>query len=210
MYAQADSNAPTTCPAEWSQLASLVSGPLPVDQFLPLPDIVLKMLEKSPDRRYQKLDGLRADLTQCWRQWQAVGEILPFAIGRHDSGGRFRTLRRLYGRDSEVGALRSAYRGIIERGASGLVLLSGPAGVGKSALVKELEQEVNARGGSFIAGKFDQYKRQMPYSTLGDALSQLLDALLGSDEQFLHGRRERLEQTLEGNGARTAQRHRQA
>ncbi|NNG22972.1 EAL domain-containing protein [Telluria aromaticivorans] len=167
----------------------------------PLPDIVMKMLEKSPDRRYQKLAGLRADLAQCWHQWQAAGALLPFAVGRHDTGGRFRTMRRLYGRDSEVGAMRAAYGRVLQRGASELLLLCGPAGVGKSAVVKELEQDVNARGGVFVAGKFDQYKRQMPYSTLGVALSQLVDALLGSDEATLQARREQLEHAVGANAA---------
>jgi diguanylate cyclase (GGDEF)-like protein/PAS domain S-box-containing protein len=166
-----------------------------------LSEIVMKMLEKSPDRRYQSISGLQADLTQCWRQWSSDGRITPFVIGAHDIAGGFRTLHRLYGRDKDIAAMLDAYQRAVDQGSSELLLLSGPAGVGKSAVVGEFEKEVNARGGAFIAGKFDQYKGETPYATLCEALSQLVQSLLAGDEQSLRTARERLNIALAGNAA---------
>jgi diguanylate cyclase (GGDEF)-like protein/PAS domain S-box-containing protein len=166
-----------------------------------LSDIVMKMLEKAPERRYQSIASLAADLARCWRQWQESGTILQFAVGGGDAGGRFRTLHHLYGREEELAAVVAACRRVAGRGGSELLLLSGPSGVGKSAVAEELEKQIGFSGGVFIAGKFDQYKRQMPYSTLCGALSQLAQIVLGSDDATLQPRRARLEQALDGNAA---------
>jgi diguanylate cyclase (GGDEF)-like protein/PAS domain S-box-containing protein len=166
-----------------------------------LSDIVMKMLEKSPDRRYQSIAGLEADLAQCWRQWTDTGSIKPFATGRYDVAGSLVTLHRLYGRDKDLAAMTAAYRKVAEQRTPALLLLSGPAGVGKSAVVGELERAINADGGSFIAGKFDQYTGQTPYSTLCGALSQLVQVALSGDEAALHACRGRLDMALAGNGA---------
>jgi diguanylate cyclase (GGDEF)-like protein/PAS domain S-box-containing protein len=171
------------------------------DVPLPLSDIVMKMLEKAPERRYQSLPGLRADLAHCLHEWLDLGAILPFAVGRQDIGGRFRVVHRLYGRDHEIADALAVYQRVAERGASELLLLSGPAGVGKSAVVEALEKQINTRGGAFIAGKFDQAMRQMPYATLCSALSQLVDSLLGSEEPVLRAYRQRIGQAVADNGA---------
>lgn len=167
----------------------------------PLSDIVMKMLEKSPERRYQGITGLRADLAQCWQQWTATGSIKPFATGRYDVAGGLGTLHQLYGRDKDLAAMTAAYRRVAHQRTSALLLLSGPAGVGKSAVVGELERAINADGGSFIAGKFDQYTGQTPYSTLCGALSQLVQVVLSGDDAALHTCRGRLDMALAGNGA---------
>jgi diguanylate cyclase (GGDEF)-like protein/PAS domain S-box-containing protein len=163
--------------------------------------VVMKMLEKSPDKRYQGIAGLQADVAQCWRQWTSQGTITPFAIGRYDVAGGLRALHRLYGRDSTIAAMVDAYQRVIDQGAPELLLLAGPAGMGKSAVIGEFEKTVNARGGAFIAGKFDQYKGQTPYATLSEALSQLVQALLAGDEQSLRNSRERLNIALRDSGA---------
>ena len=167
----------------------------------PLSDIVMKMLEKSPDKRYQGIPALQADLAQCLRQWTGTGSIKPFATGRYDVAGGLATLHRLYGRDKDLAAMMAAYRRVEDQRTSALLLVSGPAGVGKSAVVGELEKAINADGGLFIAGKFDQYTGQTPYSTLCGALSQLVQMVLSGDEAALHACRGRLDMALAGNGA---------
>jgi diguanylate cyclase (GGDEF)-like protein/PAS domain S-box-containing protein len=167
----------------------------------PLSDIVMKMLEKSPEHRYQGIAGLQADLAQCWQQWISTGTIAPFAIGHYDVAGGLGTLHRLYGRDKDLAAMSAAYRRVAEQCTAELLLVSGPAGVGKSAVVGELEKVVNADGGAFIAGKFDQYTSQTPYATLCGALSQLVQVLLSGDEATLRAYRGRLDMALAGNGA---------
>ncbi|MGZ5198638.1 MAG: EAL domain-containing protein [Telluria sp.] len=192
-------------PLEWvhAHMARVPDPPCLRNPDVPvtLSDIVMKMLEKAPERRYQSIAALRADLARCWQQWQATGTVLAFPVGRADVGGRFGTVHRLYGREREAAAVATACRRVAEGGTSELLLLSGPAGVGKSAVVEELERLIGGSGGVFIAGKFDQYRRQMPYSTLCGALSQLAQLVLGSDESTLQARRARLEQALAGNGA---------
>jgi Mrp family chromosome partitioning ATPase len=167
----------------------------------PLSDIVMKMLEKSPEKRYQGIAALQADLAQCLRQWTDTGSIKPFATGRYDVAGGLGTLHRLYGRDKDLAAMMAAYRRVEDQRTSALLLVSGPAGVGKSAVVGELERAINADGGSFIAGKFDQYTGQTSYSTLCGALSQLVQIVLSGDEAALHACRGRLDMALAGNGA---------
>ncbi|MGZ8338066.1 MAG: EAL domain-containing protein [Telluria sp.] len=166
-----------------------------------LSDIVLKMLEKSPERRYQRTSGLKADLDQCWQQWIAAGAISPFAIGRYDVAGSLGAVHRLYGRNKELAAMSAAYHGVAAARTPALLLLSGPAGVGKSAIVGEFEKEVTAAGGVFVEGKFDQYQGQTPYRTLCDALSQHVALLLSGDEATLRACRARLDTALAGNGA---------
>jgi diguanylate cyclase (GGDEF)-like protein/PAS domain S-box-containing protein len=192
-------------PLEWMHAHLAREPPAPHVRNAAVPTtlsvIVMKMLEKSPDKRYQGIAGLLADVAQCWRQWTSQGTITPFAVGRYDVAGGLRTLHRLYGRDNAIAAMVDAYERVVDRGIPELLLLAGPAGVGKSAVIAEFENEVNARGGAFIAGKFDQYKGQTPYATLCEALSQLVQTLLAGDEQSLRTSRERLNLALGGNGA---------
>jgi tRNA A-37 threonylcarbamoyl transferase component Bud32 len=140
-------------------------------------DIVLKLLAKSAEDRYQSAHGLKADLETSLAQWRASGEIEPFPLGRRDAPLELRLAQRLYGRQEEKAALVEAF----ERASAGgceLLLVKGPAGVGKSALVGEIQPAIGLRGALFSAGKFDQRSRAVPAlafsSTLRDLIRQLL------------------------------------
>ncbi len=146
-----------------SHIARLPPPPHVIRSDLPLAvsAIVLKLLAKNAEDRYQSAYGIVADLAECLRQWRASGSIAPFLLGRHDSSDKFQIPQKLYGREQEVGSLLAAFDRV-SRGAGELLLVSGYSGVGKSALVHEIYRPMTERRGYFIAGKFDQFQRNIP------------------------------------------------
>jgi predicted ATPase/signal transduction histidine kinase len=179
--------------------------PRPLDQVrpsLPRPviDIVGKLLAKLPDHRYQSALGLRHDLERCLRQWNEHGALLAFPLGERDVSEEFRIPQKLYGRDVESAALRDAFKRVAESGAPELVLLSGYAGIGKSSLVHELVRAVVKRRGRLIAGKFEQYERNIPYFTITQALRELALDILAEDELRIAKWRQRFMQALGPHG----------
>ncbi|WP_437730421.1 trifunctional serine/threonine-protein kinase/ATP-binding protein/sensor histidine kinase [Sorangium sp. So ce1335] len=140
-------------------------------------NIVMKLLSKAAEDRYQSAHGLRADLRECLDQLDATGEITPFPLGRHDRGHGLLIPQKLYGRDAEIAALRAAWERA-SRGAAELALISGHAGIGKSAVVSELYKVIADRRARFIAGKFDQFNRSVPYASLAQAFRDLIRHLL--------------------------------
>ncbi|HWM84739.1 MAG TPA: AAA family ATPase, partial [Kofleriaceae bacterium] len=161
--------------------------------------IVLHLMAKDAEDRYQSAAGLAADLETCLR-WLDDGEpIADFEIAASDRKVQLRIPRRLYGREREVELLARSFEraGAIR---SELCLVRGPSGVGKSALVGELRQAALERGGFFVEGKFDQLKCDIPYSALRQALRGLIRGLLTrSDDELLDWRR-RLLVALENSG----------
>ena len=148
----------------------------------PLTDIVGKLLAKLPDHRYQSALGLHHDLERCLRAWNERGALASFPLGERDVSEEFRIPHKLYGRDVESAALRDAFERAAESGAPALILVSGYAGIGKSSVVRELVGTVVKRRGRFIAGKFEQYKRDIPYFTISQALRELALDILAEGE----------------------------
>jgi PAS domain S-box-containing protein len=166
----------------------------------PLAAIVLKLLAKQPEDRYQSALGLRADLEHCRAQWQSLGRIEAFALGQQDCSDRFMIPQKLYGRDGEIAALLSAFEQVLATGRSRLMLVAGYSGIGKSSLIQELRQPIVRARGYFIAGKFDQYQRDVPYSSIARAFRQLtLQILTESDERIARWK-SALGQALGANG----------
>jgi len=164
----------------------------------PLSDVVMKLLAKAAEDRYQSARGLVADLHECARQWRERGEIAAFPLGRTDRDGALRLPQRLYGREDEVAALLAAYERV-GRGGVELLLLSGYAGVGKSTLVQELDRSIAQRDAHFIRGKFDQLSRHIPYAPVAHAFRQLLRELLAEPPEGLEAWRRDLFAALGGN-----------
>jgi predicted ATPase/signal transduction histidine kinase/CheY-like chemotaxis protein/tRNA A-37 threonylcarbamoyl transferase component Bud32 len=135
--------------------------------------IVMKLLEKSPERRYQTGDGLAADLKRAAEAWDETGEVAPFALASRDWDDRVRAPSRLFGRERELAHLTE----LLDRAAQGEVavaLVAGPSGVGKSALVHALRDRVLARRGLLAPGKFDLLRRGAVYDALAQALRQVV------------------------------------
>jgi len=151
----------------------------------PVSAIVMKLLAKMPEARYQSAAGLLADLRRCQHQWAAHGAIRPFRLGRRDIPERLRVPEQLYGREAQVRTLVDTFEHVVATGDSRLALVSGYAGIGKSAVVNELQREIVAPRGFFAAGKFDQFKRDIPYAPLAQAFQTLVHRLLGTSEAEL-------------------------
>ena len=163
-------------------------------------DLVLKLLAKLPEDRYQSADGLIADLERCLSQWQACGRIEPFVLGQDDVPDRLRIPHKLYGRERERAALLAAFDYMAASGKPALATVSGYSGIGKSALVGELRQPIAEKRGYFISGKFDQYQRDVPYATLTQAFRELVQQLLAESETSIAGWRQRIQEAVGVNG----------
>ncbi|MRG92121.1 AAA family ATPase [Polyangium spumosum] len=178
----------STDPAELVH-AHLARAPVPphersADVPAAVSAIVMKLLAKNPEDRYQGARGLRADLATCLARLDAGGEIAPFELGQDDVTSVLRLPQKLYGREAEAEALLGAF----ERACGGarvLVALSGYAGIGKSALVSEVRRSIAARGGYLASGKFDQQGRNAPYAAVIHALRGMFRWILGEPDAVL-------------------------
>ena len=144
----------------------------------PLADIILKLMAKLAEDRYQSAAGLRADLLECRRQWLETGAVAPFTLGSADVSDRFQLPQKLYGRRDKIGTILDAFKRVAQGGTLELVLVTGHSGTGKSALVAELHRDIVGKRGYFIDGKFDQYRRGIPYAPLAQAFQSLTQQLL--------------------------------
>ncbi|MCG8333314.1 MAG: AAA family ATPase [Proteobacteria bacterium] len=162
-------------------------------------DIVLKLMEKSPENRYQSMQGLIKDLETCQRQWAKRGSIEPMKLGRSDYSDQFQIPQKLYGREGEIEALIAAFRKA-SRGRPELLLIAGFSGIGKSALVKEIRIPILQNKGYFIEGENDQLKRNQPYNALTQAFDGLIKRLLAEPTEKLESWKNALKEALEPNG----------
>lgn len=166
----------------------------------PLSEIVMKLVAKTAEERYQTAAGVEHDLQRCLFEWERHGRIASFALGQRDTTDRLLMPEKLYGRQREVEALLTAFDRVVTSGAPELILVSGYSGIGKSAVVNELHKALVPPRGLFAAGKFDQYKRDIPYATLAQAFQSLVRPLLGKSDAELSGWRETLLEALGANG----------
>ncbi|NER39062.1 MAG: AAA family ATPase [Oscillatoria sp. SIO1A7] len=165
-----------------------------------LADIVMKLMAKNAEERYQSAEGLQADLEECRRQLEAIGKISSFPLGKGDISDRFQIPQKLYGREGEIASLLEAFERVAETGKVELMLVAGYSGIGKSSLVQELYKPITARRGYFIVGKFDQFQRNIPYSAIVAAFGGLVGQLLGETEAGLQVWREKILKALGNNG----------
>ena len=161
----------------------------------------MRLLAKNAEERYQTAAGLAADLRRCLSEWQSHGRIDSFPLGAHDLSDRLLIPEKLYGREREVDALLAAFDRVVAGGRPELVLVSGYSGIGKSAVVNELHKSLVPARGLFSSGKFDQYKRDIPYSTVAQAFQSLIRPLLSKPEAELSKWRDDLRQALSPNGS---------
>jgi PAS domain S-box-containing protein len=162
--------------------------------------IIMRLLSKTVEERYQTAAGVESDLRRCLSEWETLGRVHDFAPGEHDTPDRLMIPEKLYGRDHEVDTLLTAFDRIVAGGKPELVLVSGYSGVGKSAVVNELHKSLVPPRGLFASGKFDQYKRDIPYATLAQAFQSLIRPLLSKNEEDLRKWRDELGEALDPNG----------
>jgi PAS domain S-box-containing protein len=162
--------------------------------------IILKLLAKDSEDRYQTATGVEADLRKCLTALKVYHRIDPFLLGAHDILDRLLIPEKLYGREAEIRTLVAAFDAVATHGETGRVLVSGHAGIGKSSVVNELHKVLLPRHGLFAAGKFDQYNRDIPYATLAQALQDLVRQLLSKSDAELGRWSEELLEALSPNG----------
>ena len=162
--------------------------------------IITKLLAKTAEERYQTAAGLESDLRRCLTEWQTHGRIDEFTPGEQDTPDRLLIPEKLYGRQRDVETLLASFDRVVKSGTPELALVSGYSGIGKSSVVNELHKMLVPPRGLFASGKFDQYKRDIPYSTLAQAFQSLIRALLAKSEAELNSWREALREALGPNG----------
>ncbi|HSF17565.1 MAG TPA: AAA family ATPase [Vicinamibacteria bacterium] len=162
--------------------------------------IVMKLLAKTPEERYQTASGVESDLRRCLVEWEAHRGIADFAPGQHDAPDHLLIPEKLYGRAGEIETLLAAFDRVVAGGRPELVLVSGYSGIGKSAVVNELHKPLVPPRGLFASGKFDQYKGDIPYATLAQAFQSLIRPLLSKSEEELSHWRNALHDALDPNG----------
>ncbi|MGE5506143.1 MAG: AAA family ATPase [Actinomycetota bacterium] len=176
----------------------LASVPRPLHELDPaippaLSRIVAKLMEKDAENRYLSTVGIARDLAECL---EAGEDFMP---GRFDPPTRFIVPSRLYGRDEEIGRLIRAYQRV-RAGQSAVVLVAGYSGIGKSALINEIHRPIAETMAFFVSGKYDQYRRNIPYFALIQALRELLQQVLAQPAARIEALKERILEALEGNG----------
>jgi PAS domain S-box-containing protein len=190
-------------PLEWVH-CHIARQPTPPGDYAAVPEplsaIAMKLLAKSAEERYQTAAGLEADLQHCLAEWETKGRIDPFLLSAHDVTDRLLIPEKLYGRESEINELLTAFDRVVTQATPELVLVSGYSGIGKSSVVNELHKVLVPSRGLFAAGKFDQYKRDIPYATLAQAFQTLVRLILVKSEAEVERWRGSLQDAVGPNG----------
>jgi predicted ATPase/signal transduction histidine kinase len=146
--------------------------------------IVSKLMAKNAEDRYQSGLALKQDLEKCLTQWKEQGEIREFQLGERDFSDRFLIPEKLYGRETEVQTLLDAFERV-SQGSTEIMLVAGFSGIGKTAVVNEVQKPIVRQRGYFIKGKFDQFNRNIPFSAFVQAFRDLVGQLLSESDTQL-------------------------
>ncbi|AUI68655.1 AAA family ATPase [Beggiatoa leptomitoformis] len=182
----------------------LAKTPIPPHQLntnIPevLSDIILKLMEKMAENRYQNAWGLQQDLARCVQDWQENKTIKKFIIGQQDITDKFHIPQKLYGRNKEITQLQNTFAHVCE-GKTELLLVSGFSGVGKSFLINEVYKPLTEKQGYFISGKYDQYQRNIPYFALTQAFNEFCNYLLTENSEKLAYWKQQILTAVKNNG----------
>jgi predicted ATPase/C4-dicarboxylate-specific signal transduction histidine kinase len=183
----------------------LAEEALKVNQLNPqipqaLADIVAKLTVKQPEKRYQSTSGLLADLTRCMKEYEATGTVSAFTIGRHDRSRRVIFISKMVGRQTESRLIQQQYSEVTS-GKFRSVFISGLSGIGKTRLIQELQKPLVKNRGYFTSGKFDQYQKNIPYSSLIQALRNLIRIFLTESDAQVQQWRAKILGVVENNGS---------
>jgi len=163
-----------------------------------LSDIVMKLIAKNAEERYQSAWGIKADLENCLNQLINTKNVSIFLLARQDISDKFQIPQKLYGREREIETLVTAFERVSSQ--SELFLIAGYSGIGKSAIVQEIYKPITQKRGYFISGKFDQYQRNIPYSAVVNAFRELVKQLLAESDAQLKEWQHKLLTALGING----------
>ncbi len=182
----------------------LAKPPIPIHQLNPriplaLSKIVIKMMAKNAEDRYQSALGIKHDLESCLAQLEENGQIRDFEIGQQDISDRFLIPEKLYGREAEVTQLLNAFERV-SQGASEMMLVAGFSGIGKTAVINEVHKPIVRKRGYFIKGKYDQFNRNIPFGAFVQAFQDLIEQLLSESDTQLQTWKTKLLKALGENG----------
>jgi serine/threonine protein kinase len=174
--------------AEWVH-AHITGKPLAPDKIKPnipsaISGIVMKLLEKNVEERYQSAYGLAWDIKECMKQLIETGMIEDFTIGQKDVYSSFQLPLKLYGRDEEEEKLKSIFDRVCD-GSAEAVFISGYPGIGKTELVNKILKPLTIEKGYFISGKTDQLKKNIPYAPFTEAVRALIMQLMTESDKDL-------------------------
>jgi PAS domain S-box-containing protein len=191
-------------PMEWVH-CHIARKPVPPSERFetipaPVSAIIMKLLAKTAEERYQTATGAESDLRRCLIDWESQCRVNEFALGEQDTPDRLLIPEKLYGRGREIDTLLAAFNRIVAGGVPELVLVSGYSGIGKSSVVNELQKVFVLPRGLFAFGKFDQYKRDIPYATLAQAFQGLIRPLLSKSDAELNHWRDAIREAVGPNG----------
>ncbi len=186
----------------YSHLARIALPPAAAVQTIPLvlSEMIMKLMAKAPEDRYQTVSGFKADLEKCLDQWKRTEAIEPFELGQYDISDRLLIPQRLYGRENDIAELLAAFESVVENGETQFTFVAGYSGIGKTSLVRELHKPVVRERGIFISGKFDQYKRNIPYATIAEAFTGLVQQILTESQEQILAWKEQLLEALGNSG----------
>ncbi|MDZ7961572.1 MAG: ATP-binding sensor histidine kinase [Aulosira sp. DedQUE10] len=162
-------------------------------------DIVMKLMAKNAEDRYQSAFGLKYDLETCLHQLQQTGKVESFPIGQRDVSDRFIIPEKLYGREEEVKTLLQAFDRVTNHQTE-LMLVAGFSGIGKTAIINEIHKPIAEQRGYFIKGKFDQFNRNIPFSAFVQTFRDLMGQLLSENDTQLSTWKTKILAALGDNG----------
>ncbi|HNF14901.1 MAG TPA: serine/threonine-protein kinase PknK, partial [Leptospiraceae bacterium] len=162
-------------------------------------EIVLKLLEKNPDDRYNTALGLKKDLDFCLRELKQNGTVLGFTAGKKDYSSTFKIRGRLYGRENELKVLEDAYRNSVS-GRPELVLVSGYSGAGKTSIVNEMHRMITEKRGFFASGKFDQFQKNIPYYAFTRAFNSFCEYILTESPESIQNWKRKILNAVRNRG----------
>jgi len=164
-----------------------------------LSNIVMKLMAKNAEDRYQGALGLKHDLEKCQHQWEMLGAIEMFLLGERDLCDRFLIPEKLYGREHDITQLLAAFERVAE-GTSEMMMVAGFSGIGKTAVVNEVHKPIVKNCGYFIKGKFDQFNRNIPFSAFVQAFRNLMGQILSESDPKLADWKTKILEAVGNNG----------
>ncbi len=165
-----------------------------------LAEIILKLLSKNAEDRYQSAQGIQADLEQCLHAVETKRTVQHFPLAAQDHPTQLQIPQKLYGREMAISTLLNAFERVATEHKSELMLVTGHAGIGKSMLVREIYKPITQKKGYFISGKFNQLQRNIPYAAVVDAFTGLVRSLLTESQTRLQLWKQRLCEAMGSSG----------
>ncbi|MGE5670143.1 MAG: ATP-binding protein, partial [Fibrobacterota bacterium] len=186
----------------YCHIAKIPVSPVEINPQIPLilSNMIMKLISKTAEERYQSAYGLLKDLEFCQQNlessWQFSSTFIP---GQKDVLDRFEIPHKLYGRDAEVDLLIKEFEKAAE-GYPEILLVSGYSGIGKSSLINEIRKPITGKKGYFIFGKYNQFERNIPYYGITHAFKEFLKQLLAESSDSLDTWKQELLGALGSNG----------